>query len=170
MKKILPFLFILFVSHTVFADSPATELEQRINALSKAMIDADEKSLQSLTATALNYGHSSGRVEDQKTFISNLVNGSSNFVTIELQEQNISMVGDIAIVRHILTGDTNDSGKPGSVRIGVMMVWQKQQGNGPYLRARHSSCHKNRYAVALHLIYVCYMTLMLPPVVDRRAI
>ena len=44
MKKILPFLFILFVSHTVFADSPATELEQRINALSKAMIDADEKS------------------------------------------------------------------------------------------------------------------------------
>lgn len=128
MKKILPFLFILFVSHTVFADSPATELEQRINALSKAMIDADEKSLQSLTATALNYGHSSGRVEDQKTFISNLVNGSSDFVTIELQEQNISMVGDIAIVRHILTGDTNDSGKPGSVRIGVMMVWQKQQG------------------------------------------
>ena len=76
----------------------------------------------------MNYGHSSGRVEDQKTFISNLVNGSSNFVTIELQEQNISMVGDIAIVRHILTGDTNDSGKPGSVRIGVMMVWQKQQG------------------------------------------
>ena len=129
MKKILPFLLFLFVSHTVLADSPATALEQRINALSKAMIDADAKAFQSLTASALNYGHSRGRVEDQKTFISNLVNGSSDFLTIELQEQNINMVGDIAIVRHILTGETNDSGKPGNVRIGVMMVWQKQIGD-----------------------------------------
>lgn len=128
MKNILSFLFILWASHGVLADSPAAELEQRINALSQAMIDADTKALQSLTASALNYGHSSGRVEDQKTFIANLANGSSDFVTIDLQEQTISLMDDVAIVRHILTGDTNDSGKAGSVRIGVMMVWQKQQG------------------------------------------
>lgn len=128
MKKILSLIFILLISPAVMAASAAAELEQRINALSKAMIDADAKSLRSLTAAALNYGHSSGRVEDQNTFIQNLVNGSSDFVTIDLQDQQINVIDDLAIVRHILTGDTNDSGRPGSVRIGVMMVWQQQQG------------------------------------------
>ncbi len=128
MKKILAFIFVLFVSHTAIAATPAVELEQRINALHKAMVDADPESLRSLTAAALNYGHSSGRVEDQATFIKNLVNGSSDFLTIDLQDQQISFIDDLAIVRHILTGETNDSGKPGKVRIGVMMVWQKQQG------------------------------------------
>jgi hypothetical protein len=129
MNKILSFVLVLLLSPSVFAETPAAELEQRIDALSKAMIDADAKALRSLTAAALNYGHSSGRVEDQATFIENLVNGSSDFLTIDLQDQQISFIDDLAIVRHILTGDTNDSGKPGKVRIGVMMVWQKQQGD-----------------------------------------
>lgn len=128
MNKILTFVFALLVSTHAFSDTPADRLEQRINALSQAMIDPDAKTLQSLTAAALNYGHSSGRVEDQKTFIKNLLNGSSDFVTIDLQDQEISLIDDIAIVRHTLTGKTNDNGKPGDVRIGVMMVWQKQKG------------------------------------------
>jgi hypothetical protein len=53
MNKILSFVLVLLLSPSVFAETPAAELEQRIDALSKAMIDADAKALRSLTAAAL---------------------------------------------------------------------------------------------------------------------
>jgi hypothetical protein len=39
------------------------------------------------------------------------------------------VAGDAAIVRHTLTADTNDSGKPGKVSIKILGVWQKQGGD-----------------------------------------
>ena len=39
------------------------------------------------------------------------------------------MVGNSAIVRHTLTADTNDSGKPGKVQIKILGVWQQQGGS-----------------------------------------
>jgi hypothetical protein len=101
-------------------------LAERQNALSEAMIKADANALKQLTATELSYGHSSGRVEDQTSFIANLVSGASDFVSIELQNQQIQPLDDLAVVRHTLVAKTNDSGKPGQVRIGVMLVWQLQ--------------------------------------------
>jgi hypothetical protein len=109
--------------------APQDVLKESIQALNDAMIQADGKALRKLTANELSYGHSSGRVENQEEFINNLANGSSDFVSIDLQDQTISMVGNTAIVRHILSAKTNDSGKPGKVRIGVMLIWQKMDAN-----------------------------------------
>jgi ketosteroid isomerase-like protein len=38
------------------------------------------------------------------------------------------VLGDIALVRHKLFGDSNSGGKPSEVKLGVLLVWQKQQG------------------------------------------
>lgn len=122
--KFLLLLFAGLIFNSAWAD---TTLEAQVNALSKAMIAADAEALKQLTADELSYGHSSGRVEDQATFIANLVSGASDFVTIELQDQQIQQIKDVAIVRHTLVAKTNDSGKPGEVKIGVMLVWQMQQ-------------------------------------------
>ena len=45
-----------------------------------------------------------------------------------LTDQSQQIVGDTAIVRHILTGETESEGKTNAVKIGVLMVWQKQDG------------------------------------------
>ena len=45
-----------------------------------------------------------------------------------LTDQRRQIVGDTAIVRHILTGATESEGKTSAVKIGVLMVWQKQDG------------------------------------------
>lgn len=65
-------------------------------------------------------------MDTKASFISDLLDGKSDFVTIVISDQTIKVVGDAAIVRHTLTADTNDSGKPGKVQIKILGVWQKQ--------------------------------------------
>lgn len=99
-----------------------------VENLRKAMIDGDKTGLQNLTADQLSYGHSSGKVEDKATFVDNIVTGKSDFVTIDLTNQTIAVAGDAAIVRHTLSATTNDNGKPGTVNLNILLIWQKQKG------------------------------------------
>ncbi len=99
-----------------------------VENLRHAMIDGNKQTLENLTATDLSYGHSSGKVEDKAAFVENIASGKSDFVTINLEEQTIKVVGDVALVRHKLTAETNDGGKPATVNLKVLLVWQKQNG------------------------------------------
>jgi hypothetical protein len=99
----------------------------RVETLRQAMIDADGTKLKELTSAGLSYGHSSGLVQNQTVFIEKIVNGESDFVTIEFQNQTIEIVGDNAIVRHNLAAHTKDSGIDKDIKIGIMLVWQKQK-------------------------------------------
>jgi ketosteroid isomerase-like protein len=38
------------------------------------------------------------------------------------------VVGDAAIVRHLYESESETDGKPTSVKIGALQVWQKQDG------------------------------------------
>ena len=100
-----------------------------VETLRKAMVDADSVTLSQMVSPHLSYGHSSGVVQDKQTFIHALTSGSSDFVTIELSNQTIQVTGSTAIVRHVLSGATNDGGKPGNVKINIILVWQKVKGS-----------------------------------------
>ena len=104
------------------------DVAQAIETLKRALISGDEQSLKAITAENLSYGHSSGKIEDTQTFVETLVSGRSDFVSIDLTGQTIQISGNTAIVRHDLSAQTNDSGKPGTVKLGVMLIWQKQHG------------------------------------------
>jgi ketosteroid isomerase-like protein len=123
---------LLMISVIISGTMAQSKEEAAVNAavenLKKAMIDGDKAGLQNITSDKLSYGHSSGRVEDKATFVDNIVTGKSDFVTIELTNQTVSVSGDAAIVRHSLSATTNDSGNPGSVKLNILLVWQKQKG------------------------------------------
>lgn len=91
-----------------------------------AMVDPTSGALSALVADDLSYGHSGGRVDTKTSFISDLVEGKSDFVSIAITDQTIKIAGNVAIVRHSLAADTLDSGKPGKVSLKVLGVWQKQ--------------------------------------------
>ncbi|WP_062470652.1 nuclear transport factor 2 family protein [Variovorax boronicumulans] len=94
-----------------------------------AMVDPTPAALRALVADDLSYGHSGGKVDTQASFIADLLDGKSDFVTIAITDQTVKVVdGRTAIVRHTLTADTNDSGKPGKVALKILGVWQKQGG------------------------------------------
>jgi hypothetical protein len=60
--------------------------------------------------------------------LQNIKVGNSDFVTMQLTDQQIIMRGKTAIVRHVLTGTTNDRGKPSEVKLKVLQVWQLEKG------------------------------------------
>ncbi len=97
-----------------------------VESLKKAMIDGDRASLEKIAAPALSYGHSSGKIEDKAAFVEAIASGKSDFVTIDLTDQTITVSGDVAIVRHKLAATTNDGGKPGTVNLAILTVWKKQ--------------------------------------------
>ena len=112
---------------TVFSQSKETvAVQNAVEQLKKAMIDADKAALEKLTADDLSYGHSSGRVENKTEFVESLVSGKSDFLTMDLTNQTVKVSGNTAIVRHNLSGNINDSGQAGTVKLFVMLVWVKQ--------------------------------------------
>jgi ketosteroid isomerase-like protein len=105
------------------------EVTQATEQLRKAMVDADTVTLEKLASSELNYGHSSGKVQNKKEFISDIATGVSDFVSIDLTEQSIKLVGNTATVRHIFSAATNDKGKgAGTVKLGILLVWIKNKG------------------------------------------
>lgn len=130
MKYILTTLVVILFQFSALAQNSSKEelvVAARVEKLRQAMIDADGVQLKELTSDVLSYGHSSGKVQNQATFIEKIANGDSDFVTIEFQNQTIEIVGDLAIVRHDLAAHTKDGGIDKDIKIGIMLVWQKQK-------------------------------------------
>jgi len=97
-----------------------------VESLRKVMVDPDKATLEKLTSPDLSYGHSSGKVQNQAEFIDALVSGASDFLNIDLSDQTIKVIGNTAIVRHVLNANTSDNGKPGVAKIAILLIWTKQ--------------------------------------------
>jgi ketosteroid isomerase-like protein len=129
MKKLIIVIAFIIPFLTNAQSKDEKQIADAVEQLKKAMVDGDKTMLEKLAAEALSYGHSSGLVENKKDFVEKLVSGNSDFLSIDFTEQTISVSGNTAIVRHVLTGKTHDKGKEiGDVHIKVLLVWQKQKG------------------------------------------
>lgn len=130
MKKTF-FALLFFTILSMVSKAQSADEKQVANAVEqfkKALIDGNGQELDKLTSASLSYGHSSGKIEDKTEFIKSLTSGTSDFLTIDLSGQNIRVSDQTAIVRHQLSGNINDNGKAGTVKLGVMLIWQKRQG------------------------------------------
>jgi len=129
----MKYVYLLGLISVMSFSSAAQSKDQKmvsdaIEKMRKAMIDGDRAGLNDIAADSLSYGHSSGKVESKTEFVENIASGKSDFVTIDLSEQTISISHNIAVVRHVLNAATNDGGKPGTVKLKVLLVWEKDKG------------------------------------------
>ncbi len=108
--------------------SGVASAEAAAEKLRVLMVDPDRAQLEAVVADDLSYGHSGGKIDTKTSFIADLLNGNSDFVSIDISGQTLKVVGNTAIVRHTLTAKTNDGGKPGNVKINILQVWQQQGG------------------------------------------
>jgi ketosteroid isomerase-like protein len=133
MKSFRFLILMMLVQFSVFAQKSnikeETVVSNQVEILRKAMIDADGAKLKALTSENLSYVHSNGNFQDQAEFIDGIISGKSDFVTIDFQNQTISIQNDVAIVRHVLSAHTKDDGIDRDIKIGIMLVWQKQKNN-----------------------------------------
>jgi ketosteroid isomerase-like protein len=130
-------IYFAFLMLAALAAPAASVMAQELNdptlvlaveALRKALIDPDKATLDKLTMDELSYGHSSGLIQDKSAFEEALLSGASDFVSIELSDQTLKVVGNTAWVRHKLSAVTNDGGKPGEAHLSVLLIWMKQKG------------------------------------------
>ena len=132
LKRLLAIVAITLLASCATSMSAADDAAAVAVAAEKlrvAMIDPTRENLGAMVAEDLSYGHSGGKVDTKASFIADLLDGKSDFVTIVITDQTIKVIdGGVAIVRHTLSADTNDSGKPGKVTIKILGVWQKQGG------------------------------------------
>jgi len=126
---LLSTLLLSVFAAPVFAQSKDEQaVTAAVEALRKALVDPDKATLDALVLDELTYGHSNGNLQDKAAFEEALLNKSSDFVTVDLTNQTIKVVGNTAWVRHTLTATTNDGGKPGNAHLSVLLIWIKQKG------------------------------------------
>jgi len=129
MKKGI-LLFILFASSLFTSAQSNTEkkVAENVESFHKAMTAADGNILNELCAEKLSYVHSGGQVEDKKEFIRKITSGENIYDKIKLDQQTISISGNAAIVRTHFEAETRANSKSSTLKLFVLMVWQKQHG------------------------------------------
>ena len=134
MKKII--LSLLLITSCVFAKAQETtgagskeenEVAVVVEKLRAAMISGNKADLESVVSADLTYGHSGGKIQNKAAFVDDITSKRSDFKTIELTKQSITIQNNEAIVRHVLVADTNDGGKPAHITLGIVLVLKKQK-------------------------------------------
>ncbi len=129
MRYIYILLLLAAFSFSAIAQSKQQQsVATAVEKLRKAMIDGDRNTLTAIAAEDLSYGHSSGLVENKADFVEHIASGKSDFVTIDLAEQSITVTDKVAIVRHLLSAAVNDNNTPATLKLRVILVWHKEKG------------------------------------------
>jgi len=92
------------------------------------MITPERSALEAIFSPDLSFGHSDGRVQTRAEYVDGLLNGKSIFNSIAIANQTVTVLGDIAIVRHRFDADAISNGKPATPHMAVLQVWRKSDG------------------------------------------
>lgn len=126
------FLGILLCFSTVLIAQDKNAEDKKINdavsQLYKAMVDGNKDGLEELTMDSLTYGHSSGKIENKTEYVDGVLHGGFQFSSITPADQTISISGKTGIVRHIFKGEGTNNGTSATVKIGCLLVFQKEGG------------------------------------------
>jgi ketosteroid isomerase-like protein len=131
MKKAKMLIGFLCLFSGYVAATPAAgdkDVAQAVDHLTQAMLHKDIAELNALTAENLTYGHSSGKIQDKKAFITDIETGKSAFKTLEMQNQTITVSGDVALVRHHFSAQALKGTEVVPTEIENFQIWQKQDG------------------------------------------
>ena len=112
-------------------------VKKAVEELKTAWLKQDKAILEAMTLPQLSYSHSDARLEDKAKFIEGVMGRKATVKSLEFPEMTVQVVGNTAIVRHLWVSQTELEGKVTDTKIGVMQVWQKQDG-GWKLLARAS--------------------------------
>ena len=132
MKYILSFFILgaclLFSQNSHAKFIKRNTVQSAVEQLKEAMLSGDRLQLEKIASDHLSYGHSGGHIEGKAEFVEKIASGKSDFVSIEITEQTIHVTRRTAIVRHVFNAVTNDGGKPGNVKLKVLLVFSIEQG------------------------------------------
>jgi Domain of unknown function (DUF4440) len=101
---------------------------KNLEAHRAALMTGDAKALDALSAPELSYSHSDGHIEDKATFIKNATSGKAKWLSLAYESPTVRIVGTAAISRFNFVGENQVGDTKNSIKLGILMVWQKQGG------------------------------------------
>jgi ketosteroid isomerase-like protein len=113
-------------------------VKKNLEAHRAALMAGDAKALDALSAPELSYSHSDGHIEDKATMIANATDGKVKWLSLAYENPTVRIVGDTAITRFNFVAQNQVGEKTNDIKLGVLMVWQKQDGQWKLL-ARSST-------------------------------
>src|SRR6266567_8662563 len=90
---------LLHSAAVVAESSDEAAVNQAVEALRKALLEADKARLQQLGADQLSYGHSDGRVQTKAEFIDGVMTRKAIVKSLAFPELTVAVVGNAAIAR-----------------------------------------------------------------------
>jgi hypothetical protein len=144
-KLIIALSFLVAISVLGQKKNDIQAVTDAAEKLRVAMISGEKSALESLIVPELTYGHSGGHIDDAIEFVEKLVSKKSDFLTIDITNQKIQIVGNTAIVRHHFYATTADLGKePGDVTLDILLVWTKVKNDWKLLARQAVKSEKKK--------------------------
>jgi hypothetical protein len=103
-------------------------VKQAVDNFRKAQLDQDKAKMEALAADQLTYGHSSAVVQNKAEMIAGVLGRKAKVSSIDYPELKVAVVGPTAWARHLYVSESDLDGKHNTTKIGVIEVWQKQDG------------------------------------------
>ncbi len=120
---------VLAAGTAVLAQSADVAAVDKATAeLREAMLTADRAKLTALLSDQLSYGHSAGRLETKAQFLDVVAGKKTLYKSMSFSDATTAVAGNNAIVRHVMTVDTETDGKPATAKVGALQVWVKDGG------------------------------------------
>ena len=113
-------------THAQSADEAA--VKKIVEELRTALIKQDKAKLESLTAAQLSYSHSDAKLQNKAEFIDGVMTRKGTVKSLEWPDLTVQIVGNNGVVRHLWVSESELDGKVTNTKIGVIQVWQKQDG------------------------------------------
>jgi ketosteroid isomerase-like protein len=116
------------IAPTIADAAEEDAVSQAVDAFRKAQLTQDKAKMEALTAENLSYGHSSGVVQNKPEMIDGAMTRKATVKSIEYPELKVTVAGNAAVARHLYVSESELDGKVTNNKIGILEVWQKQDG------------------------------------------
>ena len=125
--RALAFAFALFAVPAMAATLPP-DLAAAAKAYDQAQMNSDKAELERLLAPDYVLHNSQGLVQDKQSFIADSTAPGFHMNPFTIEEPVERVMGDVALLGGVGTLSGTDGGKPFTVRLRFMDVWQKRAG------------------------------------------
>jgi hypothetical protein len=116
------------IAPTLAQSGEEAAINAALEELRLGLLNKDKAKLEAVSSANLSYGHSAGRIETKKEFIDAVMARTANVKWLKFTEPKLAVHGNTAIARHFYEQESEADGKSNTIKIGVLQVWQKEDG------------------------------------------
>lgn len=133
-------IILFFTTAIVYAQADSVTIKENVARLDNALIEKNVQDIQALLYENVNFGHSTGWVQNRDEVINDCKSGKLVYQKVERNHMYVSAIDkDWATVRYSGVAEGLNDGKAFKVALHVLQVWVKNKNGKWQLVARQAT-------------------------------